>query len=377
MKKTFLFFLLALTLLASCRDDDTVISPEKHNTGESATSEVLGLYVLCEGNMGSNKATLDYLDLTSGIYNRNIYPSRNPSQVKELGDVGNDVKIYGDKLWMVINQSNKVEVANAYTAISQGHVDIPNCRYLAFSGRYAYVSSYQGPISGKSVLGQVYKVDTASLSVVATCTVGYQPEEMAIVGNKLYVANSGGYSAMQGEGYDRTVSVIDLQTFKEERKIDVAINLFRLRADHYGNLWVSSRGNYGKIASKLFLLSNKNGSMQLTDSIDVPVGDMSFRGDSLIYYGTKGAKANYGIIDIRTHSIVNSNPIHIPDTDPVRTPYGLMVHPQTGDIYLMDATNYVSSGKLYCFDGNGNYKWSTWTGDIPGHGAFLIKQTKK
>ena len=141
-----------------------------------------------EGNMGSNKATLDFLDLDSGKYYRNIYPSRNPNQIKELGDVGNDIKIYGNSLWLVINQSNKVEVANARTAVSRGHVDIPNCRYVAFQGRYAYVSSYVGKISEKSVLGAVYKVDTASLQIVDKCTVGYQPEELVVQDGKIYVA---------------------------------------------------------------------------------------------------------------------------------------------------------------------------------------------
>ena len=74
------------------------------------------------------------MDLDSGKYYRNIYPSRNPNQIKELGDVGNDVKIYGNSLWLVINQSNKVEVANARTAVSRGHVDIPTVAMLHFKG---------------------------------------------------------------------------------------------------------------------------------------------------------------------------------------------------------------------------------------------------
>ena len=40
-------------------------------------------------------------------------------------------------------------------------------------------------------LGYVARVDTTTLTVKDTCVVGYQPEEMVIVGNKLYVANSG------------------------------------------------------------------------------------------------------------------------------------------------------------------------------------------
>ena len=177
--KHIIYGLLVVLLAASCREDDTIIYPSEHNIGEVTHTKYAGLYILNEGNMGSNKATLDFLDLDSGKYYRNIYPSRNPNQIKELGDVGNDVQIYGNSLWIVINQSNKVEVANAHTAVSRGHVDIPNCRYLAFQGKYAYVSSYVGKISEKSVLGAVYKVDTATLKVVDKCTVGYQPEELA------------------------------------------------------------------------------------------------------------------------------------------------------------------------------------------------------
>ena len=142
--KHIIYGLLVVLLAASCREDDTIIYPSEHNIGEVTHTKYAGLYILNEGNMGSNKATLDFLDLDSGKYYRNIYPSRNPNQIKELGDVGNDVQIYGNSLWIVINQSNKVEVANAHTAVSRGHVDIPNCRYLAFQGKYAYVSSYVG-----------------------------------------------------------------------------------------------------------------------------------------------------------------------------------------------------------------------------------------
>ena len=59
----------------------------------------------------------------------------------------------------------------------------------------SYVSSYAGPvkIDPNARLGYVARVDTTTLTVKDTCVVGYQPEEMVIVGNKLYVANSGGY----------------------------------------------------------------------------------------------------------------------------------------------------------------------------------------
>ena len=171
-----------------------------------------GFYLLNEGNMGSNKSTLDYFDETTGTYIKNIYAERNPSAVKELGDVGNDLEIYGSKLYAVINCSHKVEVMRASDATRITKIDIPNCRYALGHGRYVYVSSYVSPIQDdpKAPRGAIFKIDTISLNIVDRIDVGYQPEEMAISNGKLYVANSGGYRA---PNYDTTVSVIDLNYF--------------------------------------------------------------------------------------------------------------------------------------------------------------------
>ena len=374
---TLMLLLAYLVILASCRDDDIVAYPIETDTGHSESTQYGGMYVLNEGNMGSNKCTLDFLDLTTGIYTRNIYPSRNPNQVMELGDVGNDIKIYGSSLWIVVNMSNKVEVADARTAVSRGHVNIPNCRYVAFDGGYAYVSSYVGEIGKESVLGGVYKVDTASLQVVGKLTVGYQPDELAVCNGKLYVANSGGYQALNGKGYDRCVSVIELKTFTKERDIDVAPNLSLIRTDSHGRLWVASRGDYGTYPARLYMLApNGSGQMALADSIDTPVSGMCIMGDSLYYYGiendSKGKHTNtFGLIDLNKRTIVSRQAITPPEESPIKTPYGIIVNPSTRDIYVMDATNYVSSGKLYCFSRDGRFKWVTWTGDIPGHACFL------
>ncbi len=209
--------------------------------------KLLGFYLLNEGNMGSNKSTLDYFDFATGEYRRNIYGDANPNVSKELGDVGNDIKIYGSKLYAVINCSNKVEVMDKRTARRLGQIDIPNCRYIKFHEGYAYVTSYAGPVQinpNYEQKGYVAKVDTATLQVIDRCLVGFQPDELEIVDNKIYVANSGGYMV---SNYENTVSVIDITTFTETKRIEVGINLHRLEADRHGNLWVSSRGRKAHI----------------------------------------------------------------------------------------------------------------------------------
>ena len=163
------------------------------------------------------------------------------------------------------------------TARHEATVYIPNCRYIVFQDGYAYVSSYAGPVNidPTARLGYVAKVDTATMQIVDTCTVGYQPEEMVIAGNKLYVANSGGYRV---PNYDRTVSVIDLTTFTEIKKIDVAINLHRLELDRYGNIYVSSRGDYYDTPSKTYVIDSRTD--EVTDILHLlPNSNMTLAGN--------------------------------------------------------------------------------------------------
>ena len=95
--KQFFFLFLSLTLAAtSCREDELVVPTEYEIIGdENNDTSVRGFYLVNEGNMGSNKCTLDYYDYRTGLYSRNFYAEKNPNVIKELGDVGNDIGIYG------------------------------------------------------------------------------------------------------------------------------------------------------------------------------------------------------------------------------------------------------------------------------------------
>ena len=387
--KQLAYYILTLLLLSACRQDVMIVPMEKSDPGgKTQQGDIIGMYLLNEGNMGSNKSSLDYLDLSDSTahYYRNIYSQRNPSTVMSLGDVGNDCQIYGSRLWLVINCSNKVEVARADSAIRIGKVNIPNCRYVTFNDRYAYVSSYVGTVyaSSNSPLGSVYKVDTLTLQKVDSCSVGYQPEEMAIIGNQLYVANSGGYQGMTGQGYESTVSVIDMATMQETSKVEVAPNLHHLKADKYNQLWVTARGDYMTEASSIWWLApDENGQMKVGGHIDQAVSDLCIVGDSLYFYGSQWSEVSmsntitYGIINVKTHQVLSTSLSSAPEISKIRMPYGIIVNPVHRDFYLMDAKNYVSSGELLHFLPDGTFDWKVSTGDIPAHAAFLFKTTKK
>ena len=365
-------FIITVLLSFGCREDEVIITPEETQVTTPENNAIRGFYLLNEGNMGTNKASLDFFDAERGVYQRNIYSYINPSTVKGLGDVGNDIKIYGSKLYALINCSNKVEVMDVKTAKRLGQIDIQNCRYIQFYEGFAYVTSYAGPVQvGNSQLGYVAKIDTTDLKIIDECTVGYQPDELAVCDGKIYVANSGGYDMSKQEN---TLSVIDINSFDEVKKIAVAPNLHRVQVDKYGKIWVSSRGDASN-QSCLVVLEKSADRYMVTDTLNVLCSNFTIDDDYLyaLYADKTSSEAitSYVKIDIRSKEVIAER--FISNDISISLPYGIAIHPLTKDIFISDAKTYIVPGAIYCFDKNGNLKWNVRTGDIPSSIAFVYK----
>lgn len=377
MKRRFLRYLwvtVCLFLCLACREDLPVLRSESEAVSRPGSPhEIKGMFVLNEGNMGSNKCTLDFLDFRSGFYTRNIYPERNPEVVKELGDVGNDLQVYGNWLYAIINCSHYVEVMDVRTAQHIGSVNVTNCRYIVFAGDKAYVSSYAGPvqIDPNARPGKIVEFDVNTLQITREVVVGYQPEEMVIKDGLLYVANSGGY---RFPNYDLTVSVVDLGTFEVVNTIDVAINLHRMKLAPDGLIYVSSRGDYYGTKSDVFVIDPE--AQRVVGRLGVAASEMCMDGDELYLISVEWSyvsgknEIRYTLYDTRKREILPRNFITDGTEKDISIPYGLGVNPETKEIFVSDATNYVTPGYLYCFSPEGKLKWKVRTGDIPAHFAF-------
>lgn len=366
--------LLCLAFLGSCREESVIFLPEHVEVSTPEFNSVTGFYLLNEGNMGSNKCTLDYYSYTDGIYNRNIYADANPDVPMELGDVGNDMLLYGSRLYVVVNCSNKIEVLDAATCRRIGQVDMPNCRFAKGAGGHVYVTSYAGPVEITTEYrqrGYVARIDTATLQVTARCLTGYQPDGIEIVDNTIYAANSGGYMV---PNYEKTLSVIDMATMTETARVEVAENLSRLLADREGKLWIASRGDYTDIQPRLYCYDTRK--QRLVADLDVGVGAMCLRGDSIYavcnYWDetTMTKRSGYAIIDTKRMEKVADTFITDGTDSEIRQPYGIAANEVTGDLLVTDARNFVTPGRLHCYGADGVRKWSVRTGDTPASIAF-------
>ncbi|MGY4384277.1 hypothetical protein ACVWYN_001303 [Pedobacter sp. UYP24] len=375
--QSFYLLLVFAIGLSACRKD-LVPSPEevvKTLFPAEPAASIKGLYLVNEGNMFMNKASIDYVDFTTGNFRRNIYNQINPEVTKGLGDVGNDIGIYGSKLYVVVNGSNKIEVMSVKTGKRIQQIDLLNCRYITFSNGKAYVSAYFGQVGDPNAPnGIVAEIDTATLKETRRVEVGRQPEEMAVVGNKLYVANSGGYTP---SNYEHTISVVDLTTLKETSRIETGINLHRLKADQYGDLYVTSRGDYLDIPSKLYVINTQ--TAQIKKVFDIAADNLVIDGDLAYVYSsefnstTGKTTVSYSMLNVKDETLLSRKFITDGTDKEIKVPYGIAVHPITKDVFVTDASDYVTPGRLYCFDASGKKRWSVETGDIPAQFAFVYK----
>jgi YVTN family beta-propeller protein len=236
------------------------------------------------------------------------------------------------------------------------------------------VSTPSSPRSLTSANGKVYivqydghvtQLDTINLTLGKTITVGANPDASVIANNKLYVANTGGMAAVM----DSTISVIDLTTFTETKKIKINLNPAGLKADGYGDIYVVSNGDYKKIPGKFQRI--EAGTDKVTD-IDIKVKNFDIVGDNAYIsnfdYDANWAAANktVGIYDVKNEKLVNANII---STEIIKTPYCIDVNPVTKDIYL-GVTDYVNNGEMYCFKEDGTLNFAFTTGLNPSKTVF-------
>ena len=66
-------------------------------------------YVLNEGNWGANEASIDRIDMGSGAIVKNVFSTANG---RGLGDVAQDLVVYGTKAYITVSFSNTVEILN-------------------------------------------------------------------------------------------------------------------------------------------------------------------------------------------------------------------------------------------------------------------------
>jgi YVTN family beta-propeller protein len=349
-KQNILLAVAALSLtLTSCHKD-----PKVNLVTGPVTS---GVYVLNQGLFNANNSTLSFYDNTSLNVTTDIFTAANG---RGLGDTGNDVEIYGSKMYIVVNVSSTIEVVDKNSAESIKQIKLFNGttarepRDIVFYKNNAFVTSYDGTVA---------VIDTAALTVSQYIPVGRNPEQLTVANGKLYVANSGGLSF---PNFDKTVSVIDLTSLTVIKTLTVTINPQNVVADSHGNVYVLSAGDYNTIPSGLTIIDDVADVVKTQTNFDG--SGMIIQGDNLYFITSANKIIVYNAV---SQSITNTN--FISDGTVITTPYSIGADGVTGEVFVTDAKNFTSNGSLFVFDKTGKKEYSTIVGVNPGKVAILKK----
>ncbi len=398
MKKALMLFTFGVLAAVACQKNPVPEPPAKDASlkGEEVSvkefpADIKKVFVLNEGQMGANNATLDFLRRSDGQYITGAFKKMNPSAAAGLGDVGNDIAIHGDEVWMVINNSGLVEVVSAADETEIAVVEIPTPRNVAFDDKYAYVTSWAGAFAtygpdytvtdSANPKGCVYRVDLSTKKLAGNVEVGYQPEGIAYYDGKLYVANSGGISSQLPPlyAYDNTVSVIDTKSFAVTRTVKVEVNLKNVYADGKGHIFVTSLGNYYDVHSGLYMFPASNPD-QVTrverDFLKHTHVSCSFAlGEEVYCIGTENEFAfnEKHVYTLWSYNAVK-NKLNLYPVDLGGVPYGMAVLEDDMEIRTLlvgDAGDYFNPGTVSCYrlyDAQDKV-WSVTAGVCPGHFA--------
>lgn len=293
-----------------------------------------------------------------------------------MGDTGEDIIQYGSKGYIAVYGSSIIEVVDPKTMASIKSIPVKDAQGTALYPRT--LAAANGKVYAVLYSGAVAQIDTTSLVIEKTVAVGANPDKCTLVNNKLYIGNTGGMATVK----DSTVSVINLSTFKEEKKIVVNLNPSGdLGSDSQGDVYVQTNGKYNKVFPPKFQRIEA-GTGKVTDIVlkinndnDTATvrGFKAYNNKAYIYafdYDENWQAVNKRIIvyDLKNEKIISENLAG--STTIEKTPYAIGVDPGNGDVYL-GVSDYVNSGKVYCFSSSGTLKYTFDAGLNPAHFLFV------
>lgn len=343
------FFLIIISFASCKKEENPNVAPETFSNG---------MLVLNEGLFQQNNSSLAWIDLSNSAVTSDVFLEKNN---RLLGDTGNDMEVYGGRIYVVVNGSNTIEVIQKSTGKTIKQISMMNGslqkspRSIAFHGSKAFITCYDGFVD---------VLDTVSLTITQRISVGSNPEDLTVSNGKLYVSNSGG---LNYPNVDSTVSVINLSNFQSLGKITVGNNPGRIITDTDGDVYVVSRGNYSTIPARMIRINTVTDSKEQTFDFDA-LGIEKMNGHFLItYYDYNSQQSAIRLFDPVNEQLIADPFFHTPE---VQTLYGIKYDPFRNKIYCLDAKGFTNSGYLRRYSATGTYETSYHVGLNPNNVLF-------
>lgn len=302
-----------------------------------------GVFVVHEGNFQGGNASVSFLHKGNEIMANGVFTSVNGIP---LGDVGQSMTTHMGMGYIVVNNSSKIEVVSLSDFTSLGTITgLSSPRYISIVN---HTSAYVSDLSSNVIA--IFNPHT--LAVTGAISVNGQVEELVNTNSGLIAAGTGA----------NQVYKINTTTNTLEDSVAVGIGPTNLVVDVNGKVWVMTNGGWGTEEPKLVRIDPGDMSVEL--SLDFTLSDFpsslktNATGNSL--YWSNGGVFKMGVTETA-----------IPTAAYLSTAsYKVNADPETDMIYVSDAGDFNSTGKIYRYEANGTPVDTFDVGVIPGEFVF-------
>jgi len=312
-----------------------------------------GVFILNEGLIGTETSSVSFID-ENGLLENNIFATQNTGMV--LGDTGQGMGLLEELAYVVMNNSSEVKVVNRTTFEFVASItdQIQNPRYIAFYEDKAFVTNWGDPVDTSD--DYVAVIDLATNAVINTIPVAEGPEEILQKDGVLFVAHQGGY------GFGNSISIIDIAT-NDVTSIAVGDIPSALKMDaNYlyvlcsGSPYYSGNETPGKLL-KIDLNDYSTAAEYTFPDLEHP----SFLAldEADVYYVLN---ANIYKMDLTATSLP-TDPFITTTSNSISIPYGF--DKIDDKLYISDAVDYVSDGKVYVYNEDGTFNIDYTVGPLP------------
>ncbi len=354
--KTFSF--LAITAIATL----FFISCQKDSDPEM--TYLHGAFIVNEGAYGNNNGSVSFYDTTSDRMVSDIFYRAND---RTLGDIVQSLTIAGDEAYIVVNGSGKLEMVDATTFRS-----VTEPLYFSYPRYFMQVDNDHGYLSNGSMEGKLYVIDLNDHIVVDSIPVGMGPENMLLVNNNVYVANSGGW------GIDSTISVLDIDSRSIVHTIVVGDVPIDMVSDADDNIWVQCKGYavYGwdppyplisETDAKLVKISTSSWEV-LWSKIIGKASDFEF---TPVKMAIGGNGQNIYYLTATGVFKIGKDDVELPGQPLIAGSfYGMEINPSTGEIIVFESS-FTGSGLMKIYSPGGMLTGTQEAGIAPRDIVFF------
>lgn len=317
----------ALAFLSSCSNNDDV-TPD---TGNQEFKN--GILIVNEGGFNKSNASVSFLSNDLSVVKNDIFAGSNGGT--GLGDVAQSLVVYNNYAFIVMNNSNSIEIVDRYTFKKVGQItaQLAQPRYLTVANNKLYVTNMAEE--------KVTVYDAASFAYIKTLTTNFAPELIASNNNYVYVQSN-------AYGSNKVVEVFSLANEASVKTLEFTYPSSGLTVDKSsGNVYTLHSGDAGTSVSIINGSSNTIEKEQASASLKNAKHAVLDNGYLYFTAGTGIYKTQASL------NTLSDTPLFNVEDNSFSTLYGFNV--LNGKIFTSDAKGFVANSEVSVYDTNGNF----------------------